>query len=100
PEATRQEVAFLQDTLLFLGRPGRQEEAVTAHLTAIRKAIRRCEALRLSYHARHGEPGTRDVEPHGLISVGGLWMLAAYCRTRQEMRHFRLDRIDALTPLG
>jgi len=56
--------------------------------------------LRLTYQARHGEPSARDVEPHGLVSVSGRWIMAAYCRSREDMRHFRLDRIDAVASTG
>lgn len=96
PEATHDEVGFLLDSLRFMGLPRRHDPALEARLTVIRQG----EVLRLTYHARHDEPGTRDVEPHGLVSIGGLWMLVAYCRTRRDMRHFRLDRIDDLALPG
>src|SRR5262249_30711550 len=31
--------------------------------------------------------------------MGGIWLLTAYCRARRDMRSFRLDRIDEVTPL-
>lgn len=73
---------------------------MVARLTVIRHAILNREVLHLAYHARHGEPGERDVEPHGLICLEGVWIMAAYCRTRDGMRNFRIDRIDALAPTG
>ncbi len=100
PEATRDEVEFLQDTLRFVGRVGAPDPAVEARLSAVRQAIRQHKVLRLTYQTRHGEPGVRDVEPHGLVSVGGRWIMAAYCRSRAGMRHFRLDRMDEATPTG
>jgi predicted DNA-binding transcriptional regulator YafY len=100
PEATRDEVDFLQDTLRFVARVAPPEPVIEARLSTLRRSIQRRQVLRLTYQARHGEPGTRDVEPHGLISVGGRWIMAAYCRDRQAMRHFRLDRIDAVAPTG
>jgi predicted DNA-binding transcriptional regulator YafY len=99
PDGVRQEVEFLQDSLRFMGRPLARDPALEARLTVLRRAIFNREALRLAYHARHGEPGVRDVEPHGLICMGGIWLLAAYCRARRDMRSFRLDRIDEVTPL-
>lgn len=100
PEATRDEVESLQDTLRFVGRIGPPDPAVEARLAAIRRAIGQHKVLRLTYQARHGAAGARDVEPHGLVSIGGRWVMAAYCRSRAGMRHFRLDRIDDIVPTG
>jgi predicted DNA-binding transcriptional regulator YafY len=99
PEATRREVEFLQDSLRFASF-ARADATIAARLTLIQRAIREREVLHLVYHARHGEPGERDVEPHGLLHAQGTWMMAAYCRVRAGMRNFRLDRIDRLTPTG
>ena len=100
PEKTRDEVELLQDTLRFVGRIDSPDPTIEARLSAVRGAIQGHKVLRLTYQTRHGEPGVRDVEPHGLVSVGGRWIMAAYCRTRAGMRHFRLDRMDELTPTG
>jgi len=100
PDATRDEVEFLRDTLRFVARVAPPDPIIEARLSTLRRAIQRRQVLRLTYRARHGEPSARDVEPHGLISVGGRWIMAAYCRSRADMRHFRLDRIDAVAPTG
>lgn len=100
PETTRGEVEFLRDSLRFVSRPRLHAPEVGQRLTVIRRAIRRREVLRLAYQARYGEPGVRDVEPHGLVCMEGRWLMAAYCRTREAMRNFRLDRIEQVTPLG
>ncbi|MFN8476044.1 MAG: YafY family protein [Anaerolineae bacterium] len=100
PESTRAEVDFLRDSLRFMSGIRPRDPALEERLTVIRRAIRAHEVLHLQYHARHGEPGERDVEPHGLVLVGGAWLLTAYCRVRQDARGFRLDRIDSVTPTG
>jgi len=100
PEATRDEVEFLRDTLRFVARAAPPDSAIEARLSTLRRAIQRRQVLRLTYQARHGEPSARDVEPHGLVSVSGRWIMAAYCRSREDMRHFRLDRIDAVASTG
>ncbi len=100
PEATHQELEFLRDTLRFSKRPRPLDPSVKTCLPILRQAIMDRSVLHLAYHARHGDPGVRDVEPHGLVCLEGIWILAAYCRTRREMRHFRLDRIDKVTPIG
>ena len=40
---------------------------------------------------------TRDVEPLGLIFHEGLWYLIAYCRLRENILAFRLDRMKEAT---
>ncbi|MFN8483173.1 MAG: YafY family protein [Anaerolineae bacterium] len=100
PDATRSEVEFLRDSFRFMSGIRPRDPAIEERLTIIRRAIRAHEVLHLHYHARHGEPGERDVEPHGLVQVGGAWLLTAYCRARQDTRGFRLDRIDRVTPTG
>lgn len=67
------------------------------YLGPIRKAIQDRRALRLAYQAyRRPQAEQRDVEPISLIFFSETWHLAAYCRTREAVRLFRLDRIDAL----
>jgi predicted DNA-binding transcriptional regulator YafY len=39
----------------------------------------------------------RDVEPLQLVFLDKAWMLTAYCRLRQDVRTFRLDRMDRIT---
>jgi predicted DNA-binding transcriptional regulator YafY len=52
------------------------------------------------YHAfGRDEAQPRDVEPIRLVHLSDAWYLAAYCRLRQDVRLFRLDRIDALDVL-
>lgn len=100
PESTQREVDYLQNSFRFMSRGGLRREMDEPHLALLRRGILEREVLHLTYHARHGEPGERDVEPHGLVNFDGIWMLMAYCRVRQDMRAFRLDRIDQLKPTG
>ena len=100
PDRTRQEVEFLQDSFRFAGRVAPTPPEADAHLALIQRAVVEREVVHLHYHARYGEPGERDVEPHVLVHVDGTWILGAYCRVRQDMRYFRLDRVDAAAATG
>ena len=42
---------------------------------------------------------TRDADPYGLVHFFNAWHLIAYCHLRQDIRNFRLDRIDDLVLL-
>jgi predicted DNA-binding transcriptional regulator YafY len=39
----------------------------------------------------------RSVDPYGLVYWKGKWYLVAYCHTRNEVRNFRVDRIESLS---
>ncbi|MFI1913520.1 helix-turn-helix transcriptional regulator [Nocardia sp. NPDC020380] len=56
------------------------------------EALLRRRVLRLEYTDRHGNPTDRIVEPLALL-IGDHWQLYAWCRMRNDLRGFRLDRI-------
>ncbi len=51
------------------------------------------KVLRLRYADRQGVVTVRDVEPLGLLWGPRGWYLAAWCRLREAVRGFQLDRI-------
>ncbi|MCC7367128.1 MAG: YafY family transcriptional regulator [Chloroflexi bacterium] len=86
-EQRRQGLAFAR----FTGRPDDRR------LVLARRAIDERRVAHLVYHALHrAAPEPRDVEPIRLVFLGEAWHLIAYCRLRQGVRLFRLDRIDRL----
>ncbi len=68
---------------------------------AIEQAIADHEVLRIGYysHARN-EQTEREIEPHRLFSADGASYADAYCRSSEDTRLFRLDRITTLEPTG
>ncbi|TDC02704.1 YafY family transcriptional regulator [Nonomuraea longispora] len=61
---------------------------------AIEEALLRRRVLRLDYADAKGALTTRDVEPGVFLGGrGGFWYLVAWCRLRDDVRVFRLDRI-------
>lgn len=62
---------------------------------AIDRALRGRHVLRLEYADGKGVPTVRDVEPSVCLGGrGGHWYLVAWCRLREDVRVFRLDRIS------
>ena len=62
---------------------------------AIDGALRGRHVLRLEYVNSKGAPTVRDVEPSICLGGrGGHWYLVAWCRLRDDVRVFRLDRIS------
>lgn len=63
----------------------------------IRRAIRDETTLALVYRDETGTASERTVRPLALIYYASALVLVAWCELRQAIRHFRVDRIDALT---
>jgi proteasome accessory factor C len=82
------------------GRVAVQTYANEDTVNAVRGALERGRALRLTYYtAGRDATSERIVDPMRLILVSGLTYLEAWCRTRGAVRRFRIDRIDELTEL-
>jgi predicted DNA-binding transcriptional regulator YafY len=77
----------------LLAGPGPKTEAGPIDLTPIRAAIRSEHKLILHYVDRKGEHSRRTVWPIALGFFDRFRVLAAWCELRQDIRHFRTDRI-------
>jgi predicted DNA-binding transcriptional regulator YafY len=64
-------------------------------LISTQQALADKKCISISYHALHSDEKTcgRIVDPLGLVFYGNAWHLIGYCKMRNEMRDFRLDRI-------
>lgn len=93
--------------------PAREDEVATSgllagpavsagerHLAAIRQSLRAEHKLRLQYVDKKGAATERVVWPVAVGFFAGAEVLAAWCETRGDFRHFRLDRIAALVAIG
>jgi predicted DNA-binding transcriptional regulator YafY len=95
PDPFRQEVDALQDSIRFIANPSSATHQEV--LQALRRAIIQSRRVQFSYHARFGEAASpREADPYALIYVNQVWYLVAYCHLRHDIRHFRLERIEAL----
>ena len=72
----------------------------TEHLAAIRGALTSRRKLRVSYR-RGGatEASDRTIAPYALAAASGMFYVIAHCDQSEGQRIFRLDRIEAATPL-
>ena len=75
----------------FLGDVG-----VQAVLDQLRQAINQKNVVQFGYQREDGMRSERAVEPLGLFCWGRTWTLAGWCELRNDFRHFRVDRINAL----
>lgn len=62
--------------------------------SAIEQAMTDQKVVRIRYASSDGTPTTREVEPVLFGSTNGHWYLIGWCRLRDAMRWFRLDRIQ------
>lgn len=62
-------------------------------LRAVEDALSRERVLAIEYVTVAGDASHRRVEPIVLTRTHGRWYLAAWCRTRDDVRWFRLDRV-------
>ncbi len=77
--------------------PGLPIAAGDAEVAVIRQAIRRERKLEIRYSAGTGPETARTIWPFALGYFDGARVVAAWCELRQGFRHFRTDRIAALT---
>ena len=69
-------------------------------LPTLRRAIRCEHALLLDYRDAHDEPSQRRIWPFAMAFFDHARLIAAWCELRQNFRHFRADRVQALTDTG
>jgi predicted DNA-binding transcriptional regulator YafY len=78
----------LAGRVVLLGEPG--GPPIPA---AVARALSARRVLRFGYADRHGVATYREIEPLGYIGSDRHWYLIGWCRLRDSVRCFRLDRI-------
>jgi predicted DNA-binding transcriptional regulator YafY len=87
------------DSGLLIG-PGAPAAAGDAELPVIRQAIRTERKLGIAYVDQDGAQTQRTVWPFALGFFDRVRIVVAWCELRRGFRHFRTDRISALTLSG
>ena len=100
-ERLRREVKYLRENILCIADEARDPEK----LQPLRRAILEQKTIRFHYHTRFADDGgsaqgVREADPYGLYFSVDVWYLTAYCHTRRDIRHFRLDRMSRLEVLA
>ncbi|NPV57918.1 MAG: YafY family transcriptional regulator [Anaerolineae bacterium] len=97
PDEQRQEVDWARRTLLATGFQRSNTEETVSQLELLRQAARERQAVRMTYYGSSQPQATqRVIEPYGLVHRSGWWYVIGFCRLRQALRSFRLDRMEAL----
>ncbi|EKP95531.1 helix-turn-helix transcriptional regulator [Thermaerobacter subterraneus] len=102
PDQVTVDLASLAHRVSFFFEPARGDpEAVGERLGALRAAIEACRVVRLRYYtASRDQETTRLVEPYHLRYYDGAWYVAGFCRWRQDVRTFAVDRIREIQVLA
>jgi predicted DNA-binding transcriptional regulator YafY len=93
PDARRRE-ALRASTLLVRVEAGR----AAAVRSVVEQGLTQHRVLVLHYRDGKGAASRREVEPQLLARTADREYLVAWCRERQAMRWFRLDRIESAEP--
>jgi predicted DNA-binding transcriptional regulator YafY len=101
PEVLHDQVETLQHRISFVAAGPADNPISHGYLPQLRRAILEQRRVHLTYQQRFPETGEmsysiREVAPQRLEHRVNTWYLLAYCYLRQEMRYFRLDRIERL----
>ena len=85
---------LLTDRIYFSGN--NSEKKTSNNLMQIQSAITQYTVLKIDYLSSKKKRTTRDIEPFAIYSIHGDFLLIAFCRLRNDFRHFRIDFINKL----
>jgi predicted DNA-binding transcriptional regulator YafY len=95
PEPLRAQLAAAPFFVSASGAP----VAERVDLAVVRKAIRNERKLLIAYADEKGVPTERIIWPIAVAYYVQATLIGAWCELRQDYRHFRADRVSALTVL-
>ena len=99
PDDLRQEVARARQSLVVGELTARDYRSWEPTIHTLRECIAARRCVRLLYRDFAHENTDRVLEPYALTFQWGLWYLVGFCKLRQALRTFRLDRIQQMSPL-
>jgi predicted DNA-binding transcriptional regulator YafY len=80
--------------LIFAPQRTRGRQPASPVPRVIDQAIVERRVLRVGYRDKTGATTRRELEPLTVMAAGAHWYLTAWCRLRDGVRAFRLDRIE------
>jgi predicted DNA-binding transcriptional regulator YafY len=85
---------LLADRIYFSGN--NSEEKTSNNLMQIQSAITQSKVVSMNYLSSENKHTQRNIEPFAIYSIHGDFLLIAFCRLRNDFRHFRIDFIENL----
>lgn len=97
PGEKREHFERLRHSVSVFTRPAAfREELGSDILSVLQQAIARHARVLIRYENRQDDATERSIEPLHLVYYGNHWHIIGYCRLRENVRDFRLDRIRHL----
>jgi len=86
-----------QAPVLYVDRPGAED--IRSRVRTLSDALQARKRVTFKYHGiERGEDTERDVAPYGLLFQGGHWYLVGQDALRQDVRVFRVGRMETPRP--
>ncbi len=79
--------------------PGVDFQKIEAQYNALLKAAGDKERVKIEHLGQDGKYSARELDPYRLFYSDGFWYVIGYCRLREDIRTFALDRIRYVEPL-
>lgn len=98
PQALREPLAAMRDTLSFTTNSVNAQAPETGVLLALAQASRSRHTVALRYQSWRQEHSERDLDPYGVVFHSGRWYVIGHDHLRDSLRTFRIDRITSITP--
>jgi predicted DNA-binding transcriptional regulator YafY len=92
----REDVHDLKKRMRFISVLQQSGQEPPELLAQVRRAIIQRKTLEFEYHARVSEAPhlVRKADPYSLVNYDRRWYVRAYDHLRQDVRHFRLERME------
>ncbi len=88
------------DTQSLVFTPNVTAQPETIDMARVRRAIHLEHKLNIQYKDGSGKASERIIWPFLLVYFDGGLLISAWCETREAIRHFHTNRINALTELS
>ncbi|MGD8626706.1 MAG: YafY family protein [Anaerolineae bacterium] len=100
PDALLQEVKRAQQGLVVTGWLRRDYGPWAPILDDLRRSVARRQRVYLVYQSFRQEITRRPLDPYALALQWGNWYVVGHCHLRDDLRTFRVDRIQKVEPAG
>lgn len=95
PAKLKSRARAIADTIKLI-LPASDAETPGQQLSPLLDALEQQRSVSICYTSYQQAPVVRQVDPYGLLFRSGRWYMSGYCHLRQELRTFRLDRLQQI----
>ena len=93
PTALRERLQAVQASLVIdLARP--EASPSSAMVVTLSQAVQAERSVAIRYRNERGDESERLMDPYGIVFRQGRWYVAGHCHLRDDLRLFRLDRVQ------